>query len=184
MKNITIVISLLAGWIASLAFCLLLWFENQKLTEKYAAQSVENGEFREVIKTSKSPKYSPRKEWEIFGLEDIEFFRNQGKVDGKIEALLMMSKNNTELDEEAVNKIIQLAEQSSVKDVENNPQFLSLLCQAAYHKGIISGEQNALETLEKEYENGYHAAIDDFTCPETGSIKMPSKKDVQNLKKP
>lgn len=184
MKNIAIVTSLLAGWVASLAFSLVLWFENQRLNEKYIAQSAENGEIKEMIRISKISKHSSYKEWEIFGLEDVEFFRNQGKVDGKIEAILMMAKNNNELDAESVNKIIELAEKSSVKDSENNSQFLSLLCQAAYHKGIISGEENALEKIEKEYENGYHAAIEDFTCPETGSIKMPSKKDLQNMKKP
>jgi len=184
MKNITLIISLLAGWISSLGFCLVLWFENRSLSDKFIAESAQKHEIKAIVEASKNQKYSLGKEWEIFGLEDVEFFRTQGKVDGKIEAILMMSRNNAEIDESMATRIIEIAENASAKEIGNDPQFLSLLCQAAYHKGISTGETNALDSIEKEYEKGYHAAIEDFTCPETGSVKVPSQKEKIDMKKP
>ena len=173
MKNWFIPLSLLGGWILSLVFCLYLSFDNMKLRA-------------EIISDSKSIDYSEKGnisrskigEWEVFDINDMNYFRSQGKVDGKIEALLMMNKVDVLLKNDQIDKIIEIAEKSSANNLSENPQFLSLLCQAAYHKGISSTE----EYKEEEYTKGYHKAIDDFTCPETGKITLPPKKELDMTK--
>jgi hypothetical protein len=105
--------------------------------------------------------------------------REKGKTDGKIEAMLLMNQIKSDLDASQIDSIITIAEKSSIKDLEGNPNFLSLLNQAAFHKGLHSGLDAAKEQIDQEYDNGYHKAIEDFSCPETGTIKPPL-----NLKKP
>lgn len=171
MKNWIFSSILLGGWIASFSFCIFLSFENTKIRNEaiYNAQQVENPTLLANYKKKST-------DWEIFDLNDVNYFRNQGKVDGKIEALLMMNKQDTVLEKDQIVKIIEIAEKSSAEALSQNPQFLSLLCQAAYHKGIDSGYESAKEEFGEEYDKGYHKAIEDFSCPETGNMSVPKNK--------
>lgn len=116
---------------------------------------------------------------------DVMNAREQGKVDGKIEAMLMMNKVDLDLNDEKINQIIQIAESSNRKELANSGDFLSLLNIAAYHKGLHSGMESAKVEADEEYTKGYHKAIDDFTCPETGKMAIPSniKKEDLPMKK-
>lgn len=174
MKKLIIPAGLLTGWTLSLAICLYLSFENSKLRAD-KIDTLKNDVLFQKLATLSLKKG----EWEIFDLNDITFFRNQGKVDGKIEALIMMNKIDIPLEHEQINKIIEIAEKSTTDNLSANPQFLSLLCQAAFHKGISTAE----EEKNEEYERGYHKAIDDITCPETGKVAIPPKKEL-DLTKP
>lgn len=168
--------SLFLGWLISLGICLFLSYENLQVRSKLIS---------EISKSSFDYKNYPvhKKDWDIFGLEDMNFFREQGKVDGKIEALLILNKNDSvPLEEEQIKKIIEIAEKSSSENLNKDSQFLSLLCQAAYHKGIASAEENAKESIEEEYAKGYHKAIEDFSCPETGKMVVNPKE--LDMKKP
>lgn len=181
MKVWTLTGSIAIAWSCSAVFCGMLWLENVRLREERQHDYVQKSELTNLLMTLKSK--SSKNDWDIFGIEDMNNFRSQGKLDGKVEAILVM--NNTDINnmsEEQINKVIEIAEKSPQSE---SGQFLSLLCRGAYHKGISIGEQNAREDIEQEYEKGYHAAIDDFTCPETGKIVIPSNaKENIKLKKP
>jgi hypothetical protein len=157
--------------ISNFAIISYLFYENKSLREQPPVMVSQNY-------TTKN--YSDRPEWQIFGLEDVEFFREQGKTDGKIEAILLMSNQLEPVSQEQADKVLQIAENKS-GDLHKNPQFISLLCQAAFHKGLAAGEENWREQIDQEYTKGYHAAIDDFTCPETGQFKTPPKDNLKDL---
>jgi len=108
MKKLIIPAGLLTGWTLSLAICLYLSFENSKLRSD-KIDTLKNDVLFQKLATSSLKKG----EWEIFDLNDITFFRNQGKVDGKIEALIMMNKIDIPLEHEQINKIIEIAEKST-----------------------------------------------------------------------
>jgi len=160
-----------SGWFFSLAICLFLSYENTQLR----SDKINLISSQQVVQSFKKSKKS---DWDIFTLEDMDNFRRQGKVDGKIEALLLMNKFDDAMNNEQIDKIIEIADKCSTEDLSKNNQFLSLLCQAAYHKGISSAEENNKE----EYEKGYHKAIEDFTCPETGKMTITPKE--LDIKKP
>lgn len=72
--------------------------------------------------------------------DDLVDARNSGKADGKIEALLLISEKKTaELTASQIDRIIDIATRKTKEDLEKNIEFLSLLSQAAYHKGLHSG---------------------------------------------
>lgn len=100
--------------------------------------------------------------------------REAGKVDGKIEALLLMQNVTQPIDEAFAEKIVSIAESSKPVDLQGNPAFLSLLSQAAYHKGLHVGLETSKEAESEQYEAGYHKALEDFTCPATGNMKTPN----------
>ena len=172
--------AVLVAFCCCIGFSSLLWIENSRLRDERHVFLKQQTDLKEVFLVAKD-KNTRRGEWDVFSLQDMQNFRDQGKIDGKVEALLIMNKTETvNLSPEQIDKIIEIAEKSTAVD---NDQFLSLLCRAAYHKGIVAGEEYAREDSQKEYENGYHAAIDDFTCPETGKIVIPpNAKDP--MKKP
>lgn len=151
-------------FLISCAFNFILVSENVKIKKMFGDYIYLNSKLEESC--------------EITSSQIIEA-REKGKTDGKIEAMLLMNQIKTDLDANQIESIISIAEKSSVKDLQNNPNFLSLLNQAAFHKGLHSGLDAAKEQIDQEYDNGYHKAIEDFTCPETGSFKPPL-----NLKKP
>jgi len=180
MKSSVLFGGILVALFCCAGFSSLLYFENTRLRDERQMYLQQQNQFKELI-IAATEKPRSKENWDIFGLQDMEYFRTQGKVDGKVEALLLMNKTEKiDFTSEQIDKIIEIAEKSSVSD---NEQFLSLLCRAAYHKGIAAGEEYAKEENAKEYENGYHAAIEDFTCPETGKIVI-TPKSKEPVKKP
>ena len=183
MNNKIIFVSLVAGWFLSIGISGFLAYENINLRSTQTNDHVGKTELVELMyKINKANSSKRSSEWQLFDLEDINYFRNQGKVDGKVEAMLLMSNNSGQMSEEQIAKIIELAEKKSAETLSADNKFLSLLCQAAYHKGIASGQEASKEEIEKEYENGYHKAIDDFTCPETGKMSVPEKQKFDMTK--
>lgn len=114
--------------------------------------------------------------------EQVIEARQAGKLDGKIEAILLMS-NSTKMTEEQTDAVIQLATDYKKENLENNSSFLSLLSQASFHKGLHSGLEQAENMANAEYERGYHKALEDAACPATGDMKV-KKKDIEVEKKP
>jgi hypothetical protein len=115
--------------------------------------------------------------------EDLINARMQGKYDGKIEALLLREDMPTEITVDQVEKIISIAEKQPSNQQEENPSFLGLLCRAAYHKGVTSAMESAKKESEDSYADGYHAALEQFACPETGKIVVPQKIIEESKKK-
>ena len=173
--------SIAIAWSCSAVFCGMLWLENVRLREERQNDYIQKSELTSLLLSLKTK--GPKNDWDIFGLEDMNYFRSQGKIDGKVEALLVMNSTPlTNISQDQIDKILEVAEKAPQSE---DGQFLSLLCRAAYHKGMTTGEQNAREDIDKQYENGYHAAIDDFTCPETGKIVIPQNaKENLKMKKP
>ena len=151
------------------AFCGILWREKNEL--KQIATDLVIADLR----VATSPQYNA---------SEIVAARENGKIDGKIEALLMMQTSNEPIDDAFAQKVMDLAEMPKVKDFEQNSKFISLLSHAAYHKGLHTGLESAAQEKAEEYESGYHKAIEDFTCPYTGNINMPEKKIEVPSKKP
>jgi hypothetical protein len=170
MNSKLISVGFFCGWFISLGICLFLSYENMQMRNDKI-----NLLYSQQVVHGYNNSQSKRGDWDIFNLEDMDRFRKEGKLDGKIEALLLMDKFDGTIENEQVNKIIEIAEKSSADSLSTNPEFISLLCRAAYHKGISSMEQSNQEMLEEEYTKGYHKAIDDFTCPENGNMIVPKK---------
>jgi hypothetical protein len=116
-----------------------------------------------------------------FTSRDIDNTRQAAKMDGKIDAILMMQNSPAKLSEEEVEKIIDLGMKSPV-DLEKNFNFLSLLSQASFHKGLHSGLDQSEKLANAEYERGYHKALEDGTCPATGE-PMPKTKVAPKIEK-
>jgi hypothetical protein len=167
-KNIIIGFCL-AGWMTSLLFSAYLYNTRDRLSK-------DNENLKDLVLSSKSTNSNELN-------EDLEKYRQQGKVDGKIEAILMMNNVKMNLSEEDAERVIQSAESANGKDLETNNSFLTLLSQAAYHKGLNVGFESAKKDSNQQFEDGYHKAIEDFTCPETGKIIVPPKKEI-DMKKP
>lgn len=119
-------------------------------------------------------------------VNDLALARENGKTDGKIEALLMMQNVTQPIDQAFAEKIISIAESPKPDNFENNPSFLSLLSQAAYHKGLHTGLESSAKDVDENYEKGYHKALEDFTCPATGNILVPNSEKKLDIpvKKP
>ncbi len=162
------------GWLLSLVISVFLAYENINLRSSHMGRI----ELTEIVRQVNGPKKTT--EWQLFDLDDINYFRNQAKIDGKVEAMLLMSNTSNEITEQQASKIIELAEKKSAETLSTDKQFLSLLCQSAFHKGMSTGQEVAKEEIEKQYEDGYHKAIEDFSCPETGKIVIPEKKIDMN----
>ena len=116
-----------------------------------------------------------------FTSRDIDNTRQAAKMDGKIDAILMMQNSPAKLTEEEVEKIIDLGTKSPI-DLEKNFNFLSLLSQASFHKGLHSGLDQSEKLANAEYERGYHKALEDATCPATGE-PMPKTKVAPKIEK-
>jgi hypothetical protein len=181
MNNKIIFYGFVVGWLLSVAFCLFLSVENIFLRSELKTEKNNQLEISKLIISLKDSSVSSKKDWDIFNLEDVEFYRNQGKVDGKIEAMLIMGSAKTNIDKNQINKIIELAERSS--SLEDNSQFLSLLCQAAFHRGLSVGQEESVKSSDDAYSDGYHKAMEDLSCPETGKMTIPSQKEL-DIKKP
>jgi hypothetical protein len=113
-----------------------------------------------------------------FSNKDLDQARQSGKVDGKIDAILMMQSSPVKLTEDQIDNIIEIGNKYS-GDIDKNYSFLSLLSQAAFHKGLHSGLEEADKLANEEYEKGYHKALEDAGCPAPMStphnIKVPPK---------
>jgi len=145
--------------IITFLFCVVSYWQYQE-KEKYKILFIES--ISENLINEQKVNYS---------LADLQSARESGKQDGKVEAMLMIYSNTEKnIDDESIEKIISIAE-NYPKNLENNMSFLSLLSQAAFHKGLASGK----ESSESNYEQGYHKAIEDFSCPETGKMVVPQK---------
>jgi hypothetical protein len=116
-----------------------------------------------------------------FTSRDIDNARQAAKMDGKIDAILMMQNSPAKLTEEEVEKIIDLGTKSPI-DLEKNFNFLSLLSQASFHKGLHSGLDQSEKLANAEYERGYHKALEDGTCPAIGE-PVPKAKIVPKIQK-
>jgi thiamine biosynthesis lipoprotein ApbE len=178
VKNKIIPICLGIGWLLSLAISIFLAYENINLRSSQTHNHVRPIESTEIMQQVNGAKKTT--EWQLFDLDDINYFRNQAKIDGKVEAMLLMINTSNEITEQQASKIIELAEKKSAETLSTDKQFLSLLCQSAFHKGMSTGQEVAKEEMEKQYEDGYHKATEDFSCPETGKIVIPEKKIDMN----
>jgi hypothetical protein len=118
-----------------------------------------------------------------YSADDLINARMQGKHDGKIEAILMVENLPVSFTTEQIEKIISIAEKQPYNQQEENSNFLGLLCRAAYHKGVTVGNENAKQERDDEYANGYHAALEQYACPETGKIQIPQSVLEQSKKK-
>jgi hypothetical protein len=167
IKNIIIAFCT-TGWLIAIVFSSYLYISKDRLSK-------DNENLKDLVL---SLKYNS--DWQPV---DIDKCRQQAKVDGKIEAILMMNHVQINLSEEDAERVIQSAESSNGKDLETNNSFLTLLSQAAYHKGLNVGLESTKKDSNQQFEDGYHKAIEDFTCPETGKIIVPPKKEI-DMKKP
>lgn len=117
-----------------------------------------------------------------FTAQHVNQARQAGKIDGKIEVVMMMPQNNVQLTEEQADSLIKAASDAKSEKLEANLNFLSLLSQASFHKGLHTGLDQAEEMASAEYEKGYHKALEDSVCPSTG--EFDEKKQQQMPKKP
>lgn len=107
-------------------------------------------------------------------LDNVQTVREQAKIDGKIEAILMFNNLNVKEIPENQDAILAFMENKTKGDLEKSPQFLNLLSQAAFHKGLHTGREESEKQKDEQYQEGYHKAIEDFTCPETGKMVLPN----------
>ena len=108
-----------------------------------------------------------------YSLDDLVQARQQGKIDGKIEAILLVGNNIPDKISDSAESVLEIMKEKTKDELEKSPQFLNLLSQAAFHKGLSTGKEEARKEIEENYEQGYHKAIEDFTCPETGKMRVP-----------
>lgn len=157
-------------FVVSSVFNVLLMYENVKVKRLFTDYIYLNTKAVDSKNSNQSVGWSEN---------DIITAREQGKVDGKVEAILMMNKMENQLDENQIGEIIKAAETLNGKEMSADTKFISLLSQASFHKGLHSGLESMKKDIEEEYSKGYHKAIEDFSCPETGKMSVPL-----NLQKP
>jgi isochorismate synthase EntC len=107
-------------------------------------------------------------------LDNVKVAREQAKIDGKIEAILMFNNLEMNTNPEDKDSILTFMENKTKDDLEKSPQFLNLLSQAAFHKGLHTGREESEKQKNEQYQEGYHKAIEDLTCPETGKMVVPN----------
>ena len=171
MKNIYAPASMIFSWFILGAAA--LYFYQERNHYRDTAEQLAVITTKQIVDDKKN----------AYGAEDLIIARMQGKHDGKIEAMLMVENLPVSFTAEQVEKIIGIAEKQPYNQQEENSNFLGLLCRAAYHKGVSVGDENAKQEKEDEYANGYHAAIEQYACPETGKIQIPQSVLEQSKKK-
>lgn len=154
----------------SSTFNVLLMYENVKIKRLFSDY---------IYLNSKSSDEDYKWNGKAVTESEVAAAREQGKVDGKIEAILMINKMDQNAESNNFEEILKFSEGLTCKELSADSRFISLLSQAAFHKGLHSGMESAKKDIEDEYTNGYHKAIEDFTCPETGKMSVP-----MDLKKP
>lgn len=154
----------------SSTFNVLLMYENVRIKRLFSDYIYIN---------SKSSNEDDKFNSKAITESDVMAAREHGKVDGKIEAILMLNKMDQTIESNNIEEILKLSESLTAKEASTDGRFISLLSQAAFHKGLHSGMESAKKDIEDEFSNGYHKAIEDFSCPETGKMSVP-----MDLKKP
>ena len=155
-------------WLANIALAFVIYNQNKQIQDLFILRSVIDEQ--DDLKKKQ------------FSAEELKLARQSGKTDGKIETILQVDKISQEIDPEYVEKILKVADSMQQKEDNVEMSFIGLLSRAAYHKGLAAGREESVNESNKAYEDGYHAAIDDITCPETGQVK-PVKKEGLNIKK-
>lgn len=151
-------------WLANIALAIIIYNQNKQIQNMFVLKSII--EEQDDLKKKQ------------FSAEDLNLARQSGKTDGKIETILQIDKINQAMDPENVEKILKVAESMQQKEDNIEMSFMGLLSRAAYHKGLSAANEDARVESNKAYEDGYHAAIDDITCPETGQVRPPKKEEI------
>ena len=157
----------------SLAFNVVQYYQISKLEYLSKFSDIRNNlsedEIRDLARSANQANATA---------EDLNRAREAGKIDGKIEALLLMSNNPVKLTQDQINVVLESATSATKGNLESNFNFLSLLSQASFHKGLHSGLEQAEEMASTEYEKGYHKALEDANCPPNLEQSKP-KTDVK-----
>lgn len=155
-------------WLANIALALIIYNQNNQIKDLFVLKNIIDEQ--DDLKKKQ------------FSAEDLNLARQSGKTDGKIETILQIDKIASEMNSDDIEKILKVAEGLQQKQDDVEISFIGLLARASYHKGLAVGIEESMHENNKAYEDGYHAAIDDITCPETGQL-IPPKKENLKIKK-